>query len=68
MLKTFAETVPPEELDQLVSYLSGEVSLAERLSNPAVHLGALILLFNGGVWIMRRLAVRRAVGSGESNA
>ncbi len=68
MLKTFAETVPPEELDQLVSYLSGEVSLAERLSNPAVHLGALILLFNGGLWIVRRLAISRAVASGEPNA
>ncbi len=53
MLKTFAETVPPEELDQIVSYLSGEVSLAERLSHPAVHLAALMLLFNGGVWIVR---------------
>ncbi len=68
MLKTFADTVPPEELDQLVSYLSGEVSLAERLSHPAVHLGALILLFNGGVWIMRSLAMRRAVASGGPNA
>ncbi len=68
MLKTFADTVPPEELDQLVSYLSGEVPLAERLSHPAVHLGALVLLFNGGVWIVRRLAMRRAVGSGKSNA
>ncbi len=68
MLKDFAETLPPEQLDQIVSYLSGEVPLAERLSHPAVRLGALILLFNGGVWIMRRVAMSRAVGSGESNA
>ncbi len=68
MLKDFADTVPPEELDQIVSYLSGEVSLAERLSHPAVHLVALILLFNGGVWIMRRLALSRGVASGESSA
>ncbi len=68
MLKDFADTVPAEELDQLVSYLSGEVSLAERLSHPAVPLVTLILLFNGGVWILRRLAVSRAVGSGESSA
>ncbi len=68
MLKTFAETVSPDELDQIVTYLSGEVSLAERLSHPAVHLGALILLFNGGVWIIRRLAMSRAAASGESNA
>ena len=51
-----------------MSYLSGEVSLAERLAHPGVHLAALILLFNGGVWIMRRLAIRRAGASGESNA
>ncbi len=68
MLKDFAQTVPTEELDQIVSYLSGEVSLAERLSHPVVHLAALILLFNGGVWIVRRLAIARAVASGESNA
>ena len=68
MLKTFADTVPPEELDQLVSYLSGEVPLSERLSHPAAHLAALILLFNGGVWIVRRLAMSRAHASGESNA
>ena len=67
MLKTFADTVPPEELDQIVGYLSGEVSLAERLSHPGVHLVALILLFNGGVWIIRRLALSRAA-SGGSNA
>ena len=68
MLKDFAETVPPEELDQIVSYLSGEVSLSERLAHPAVPLVSLILLFNGGLWIMRRLAISRAIGSGESNA
>ena len=68
MLKTFAETIPPEELDQLVSYLSGEVPLSERLSHPGLHLAALILVFNGGVWIIRRLAIRRALASGESNA
>ncbi len=68
MLKDFADTVPPEELDQIVSYLSGEVPLAERLSHPAVHLAGLILLFNGGVWIMRRLALSRGVASGESSA
>ncbi|MFQ5520740.1 MAG: c-type cytochrome [Candidatus Methylomirabilia bacterium] len=34
MLKDFADTVPPEEIDQIVSYLSGEVPLAERLSHP----------------------------------
>ena len=68
MLKDFAQTVPTEELDQIVSYLSGEVSLAERLSHPVVHLAALILLFNGGVWIVRRLATARAVAPGDSNA
>jgi cytochrome c2 len=68
MLKTFGETVPPDELDQLVSYLAGEVPLAERLSHPGLHLAALILLFNGGVWLMRRLAIRRAVASGRANA
>ena len=68
MLKTFAETMPPEELDQIVIYLSGEVPLAARLSHPGVHLGVLILLFNGGVWIVRRLATSRAVASGASSA
>ncbi len=68
MLKDFAETVPPDELDQIGSYLSGEVPLAERLSHPAVHLVALILLFNGGVWLLRRLAMSRAVASGEPHA
>ncbi len=68
MLKTFADTVPPEELDQLVSYLSGEVPLSEHLSHPGLQLAGLILLFNGGVWILRRLAIRRAVAHGESNA
>jgi disulfide bond formation protein DsbB len=55
MLQDFAETLTPNELDQLVSYLSGEVSLGERFSHPAVHLAALILLFNGGVlWALQR--------------
>jgi disulfide bond formation protein DsbB len=56
MLADFGEKLTPEELDQLVSYLSGEVSLAERLSHPAVHLAALILLFNAGVYGAMRLA------------
>ncbi len=56
MLTVFAEQLTPEELDQLVSYLSGEVSLAERLSHPAVHLAVLILLFNAGVYAAMRLA------------
>ncbi len=70
MLKDFAETIPGDELDQLVSYLSGEVSLAERLSQPALQLLALILLFNGGVWVTRKIASRQgaAVVSEESNA
>jgi disulfide bond formation protein DsbB len=56
MLQNFADTLAPEELDQLVSYLSGEVSLAERLSHPAVHLAFLILLFNSGVYAAMRLS------------
>ena len=68
MLQDFAETVPTEELDQIVSYLSGEVSLSERLAHPAVPLVSLIVLFNGGVWIMRRLAIRRAEATGDQNA
>jgi disulfide bond formation protein DsbB len=56
MLQTFAQTLAPEELDQLVSYLSGEVSLAARLSHPGVHLAALILLFNAGVYAAMRMA------------
>ena len=57
MLQDFADQLTPEELDQLVAYLSGEVSLSERLAHPAVHLLVLILLFNGGVtWAMRVLS------------
>ena len=55
MLQNFADTLKPEELDQLVGYLSGEVSLRERLDHPGVHLLALILLFNGGVFAATRL-------------
>jgi disulfide bond formation protein DsbB len=54
MLRNFAQTLTLEELDQLVRYLSGEVSLAERLAHPALHLLALILLFNGGVFLVMR--------------
>ncbi len=54
MLKDFGDKLTPEELDQIVGYLSGEVGLAERLAHPAVHLVGLILLFNLGVtWAMR---------------
>ena len=56
MLQNFAETLTPEELDQLVSYLSGEVSLAERLSHPAAHLVFLILLFNVGTYAAMRMS------------
>ncbi len=49
MLQDFADKLSSEELDQLVSYLSGEVSLSERLSHPGVHLAFLILLFNAGM-------------------
>ena len=56
MLQDFGEKLTPEELDQLVSYLSGEVSLGERLSHPAAHLAALILLFNGAVLLALRWA------------
>ncbi len=67
MLKDFAERLTSEELDQLVSYLAGEVSLGDLLSHPAVHLLALILLFNGGVsWAMRKVASPdRAAAPGE---
>ena len=55
MLANFADTLSDEQLDQLVAYLSGEVSLSERLAHPAVHLLALILLFNAGItWGIRR--------------
>ena len=55
MLQDFAETLGPGELDQLVGYLSGVVPLGERLNHPGVHLLALILLFNGGVYAAMRL-------------
>ena len=55
MLSNFADTLADEELDQLVGYLSGEVTLAERLAHPAVHLMGLIVLFNVGItWGVRR--------------
>lgn len=55
MLQTFGETLTSEELNQLVSYLSGEVGLAERLAHPGIHLLILIILFNGGVaWGVRK--------------
>jgi mono/diheme cytochrome c family protein len=56
MLQDFGEKLSAEELDQLVSYLSGEVSLSERLSHPAVHLAFLILLFNAGIFGAIRMA------------
>lgn len=57
MLKDFGTTLKPEELDQLVGYLSGKIGLAERLAHPGVHLLFLILLFNGGVaWASRAVA------------
>ena len=57
MLKDFADQLSPDELDQLVAYLSREVGLSERLAHPAVTLLGLILLFNGGVaWAMRRVS------------
>ncbi len=67
MLRDFADTLTPEELGQLVRYLSGEVSLRERLSHPAVHLAVLILLFNGGVlWALQRApSPREAAARGE---
>jgi disulfide bond formation protein DsbB len=60
MLRNFADQLTPEELDQLVAYLSGEVSLGERLSHPGVQLAALILLFNGGVLAALQWASARA--------
>ena len=67
MLQNFAETLTPEELDQLVSYLSGEISLAERLSHPAAHLAFLMLLFNGGAFAAMRMArsASQVTASGE---
>jgi len=55
MLQNFADTLAPEELDQMVSYLSGEVPLRERLNHPGVHLLVLMLLFNGGVYVAMRV-------------
>jgi disulfide bond formation protein DsbB len=70
MLTDFAEKLTPEELNQLVSYLSGEVSLGERLSHPAVHLAFLILLFNGGLYGAMRMAPSpdQATAPGETVA
>jgi disulfide bond formation protein DsbB len=56
MLQNFAETLTPDEMDQIVSYLSGEVSLAERLSHPAAHLAFLMLLFNAGAYAALRMS------------
>jgi len=56
MLQNFAETLTPDEMDQIVSYLSGEVSLAERLSHPAAHLAFLMLLFNAGAYAAMRMS------------
>ena len=56
MIANFADILTAEELDQLVGYLSGEIGLAARLAHPAVHLLALIVLFNVGItWAMRRV-------------
>jgi disulfide bond formation protein DsbB len=66
MLQDFGEKLTPDELDQIVGYLSGEVELAERLANPAVHLLALILLFNLGItWAMRAVGAAGPPVSGE---
>jgi disulfide bond formation protein DsbB len=71
MIANFADVLTAEELDQLVGYLSGEVSLAARLAHPAVHLLALIVLFNVGInWAMRRVAAagRREPAAGGAPA
>jgi disulfide bond formation protein DsbB len=61
MLSNFAEQMSDEELDQLVAYLSGEVSLAARLAHPAVHLLTLIVIFNVGItWAVRRATAAQA--------
>ncbi len=67
MLADFAEKLTPAELDQIVSYLSGEVSLGERLSHPGVHLAVLILLFNAGVYAAMRMTPSpdQAIAPGE---
>ncbi len=62
MIANFADLLSPEELDQLVGYLSGEVALAERLANPALHLLVLILVFNAGI----TFAVRRATAASRA--
>lgn len=56
MLQDFADKLNAEQLDQLVSYLSGEVSLRERLSHPAAHLAFLILFFNAGIYAAIRIS------------
>jgi disulfide bond formation protein DsbB len=68
MFTTFAEQLKPEELDQLVSYLSGEVTLAARLAHPGVHLLVLIVVFNIGInWAVRRAtAASEAVAAGAA--
>ena len=69
MLKDFAEKLSGEELDQLVNYLSGEVSLTERLAHPAVHLFVLIVLFNGGITLaMRVMSSRGAAATADEPA
>jgi disulfide bond formation protein DsbB len=65
MLQDFGQRLAPEQLDQIVGYLSGEASLRERLSHPAVHLAVLILLFNGGVLIaLQRASAPRGAAPG----
>ena len=68
MLANFAEVLAPEELDQLVGYLSGQVGLAERLANPVVHLVALIVLFNVGITGAIRRVTAAAAAPGEASA
>jgi disulfide bond formation protein DsbB len=67
MLQDFAEQLTPEELDQIVGFLSGEVSLGERLAHPGLQLLALILLFNGGVALAMR-ALESASGGAVRDA
>jgi len=55
MLQTFSDTLSEEQLDQIVGYLSGEVSMGERLSHPGVHLFLFIVFFNGLVWVLRKV-------------
>ena len=64
MLSNFGETLSPEQLDQLVAYLSGEEGLAAQLNHPAIHLLALILIFNFGInWGIRRATASQAGGT-----